>query len=408
MKKVFVLMAIAAAMIATMSCKSKKGANDQLAPLNQAVLEDTTGTMLPFIAGFEEEYFCETAQGMLPSAQVLDSLSYLFGIQNGAEISYNYGSLNMDRVNKGLEDFKLVGFKSFDEAARANFPDDNSVASHFEVSPALINELNQHYYAAKRDSSITATLRDSMSYMFGIVIGYNFGVLNINEPRYRKGLDRFFEVDLNDEFLKFSQSNFSDSLYADYAAKYEIAPDLFRPVLSRYQAAKQEALLENVKIQSRLFLAEAAKNANFERKDVAYEEMVDTTAVTKHADLIYRFTSRAENTPQVEYGDTMTVTYCGRHIDYSIFDQGQFPVNGLQEQGFVKGFTEALLMMHEGDEIEIAFPYQLGYGEEGRQNWWSGEYTIYPCETLVFTLSVSDLKKAAAVEAEEVTSVDWE
>ena len=81
------------------------------------------------------------------------------------------------------------------------------------------------------------------------------------------------------------------------------------------------------------------------------------------------------------------------HIDQSTFDEGEFPVNNFSDQGLIKGFTETLLLMHEGDKVTVVIPGELGYGKQGSYQWWSGTYTIFPNEALVFELSVSDLVK---------------
>ena len=84
----------------------------------------------------------------------------------------------------------------------------------------------------------------------------------------------------------------------------------------------------------------------------------------------------------------------GMHIDESAFDEGEFPVTNFSDQGLIKGFTEALLLMKEGDKVTVVIPGELGYGKQGSYQWWSGSYTIFPNEALVFELSVSELVKA--------------
>lgn len=414
MKKLFVLMAAACAMFATVSCGDKS--KDVLAERNQVVLDDKTGKMLPYIVGFDEQYYCETAKGMMPSGKIIDSLSYLAGIQTGAEMLYQFDGLNMDRFDKALKDFQGVEFKDFDKAARDNFPDGNNVSPRFEIDPDALTMIMNDYMRAKNDTTqlVRETLRDSASYIYGVLIGYRMGSMKLGEAQLRKGMQRFLEVDKDREYERFARGGFRDSLYTAYAEQYEIAPDLFQAVMNRYNDASQKAMMENIKIQSRLFIDEAAKAPGMQRKSVEYEEMGDTTTVTKNADILYRFTKTAEvDGPKAEYGDNFTVHYEGRHIDYAIFDQGDFPVNGLSKDGLIKGFTAALLMLREGDEIEVVIPYQLGYGEMGSRNWWGGGYTIYPYETLVFTFSITDLNTQAAVAEEpelegEESDLDWE
>lgn len=86
--------------------------------------------------------------------------------------------------------------------------------------------------------------------------------------------------------------------------------------------------------------------------------------------------------------DQVTVTYKGRLIDGTVFDQtepGQsatFPAGAL-----IPGWVEALQLMKEGDEWEIVIPSNLGYGEAGAGG------VIPPNQTLVFDLALLTVQK---------------
>jgi len=64
--------------------------------------------------------------------------------------------------------------------------------------------------------------------------------------------------------------------------------------------------------------------------------------------------------------DCATVNYKGTFIDGKIFDQSKpkapvtFPVGGV-----IAGWTEALQLMHEGDEWQLFIPAGLAYGKTG-------------------------------------------
>ena len=70
----------------------------------------------------------------------------------------------------------------------------------------------------------------------------------------------------------------------------------------------------------------------------------------------------AQPTPR----DCATVNYKGTFIDGKVFDQSKpkepitFPVRGV-----IAGWTEALQMMHEGDQWELYIPAGLAYGKAG-------------------------------------------
>lgn len=82
--------------------------------------------------------------------------------------------------------------------------------------------------------------------------------------------------------------------------------------------------------------------------------------------------------------DVVTVNYKGTLINGKVFDAtepgmpAQFVVNKL-----IPGWTEALQLMREGDEWEIAIPSTLGYGSRG-----AGDGAIPPNQTLVFDLTL--------------------
>jgi len=82
--------------------------------------------------------------------------------------------------------------------------------------------------------------------------------------------------------------------------------------------------------------------------------------------------------------DQVTVNYKGSLINGKVFDQTEpglpatFTVNEL-----IPGWTEALTLMREGDEWELAIPSRLGYGERG-----AGDGLIPPGQTLVFDLEL--------------------
>ena len=65
--------------------------------------------------------------------------------------------------------------------------------------------------------------------------------------------------------------------------------------------------------------------------------------------------------------DTVSAHYHGTFLDGRIFDSSvdrgepiDLPVNGV-----IAGWTEALLMMKEGDKWKLIVPPELGYGENG-------------------------------------------
>jgi FKBP-type peptidyl-prolyl cis-trans isomerase len=82
--------------------------------------------------------------------------------------------------------------------------------------------------------------------------------------------------------------------------------------------------------------------------------------------------------------DIVTVYYTGSLINGQVFD-GTEP--GLPAQfrasDLIPGWTEALLLMREGDKWRITIPANLGYGARG-----AGQGLIPPNQTLVFDLEL--------------------
>ena len=81
--------------------------------------------------------------------------------------------------------------------------------------------------------------------------------------------------------------------------------------------------------------------------------------------------------------DCATVNYKGTFIDGKVFDQSKpkepvtFPVHGV-----IAGWTEALQMMHVGDEWELVIPSGLAYGKSGVGPIPAGATLIFDVELL--------------------------
>lgn len=87
--------------------------------------------------------------------------------------------------------------------------------------------------------------------------------------------------------------------------------------------------------------------------------------------------------------DRVTTHYHGTFIDGQVFDSSvdrgeplAFPVNGV-----IKGWTEALQLMHVGDKWKLYVPSELAYGAQG-----SGR--IGPNETLIFEVELLGVEPA--------------
>jgi FKBP-type peptidyl-prolyl cis-trans isomerase FklB len=105
--------------------------------------------------------------------------------------------------------------------------------------------------------------------------------------------------------------------------------------------------------------------------------------VTTSSGLQYKVVTAGQGKQIHGAGDIVTVTYKGWTIDGHVFDQTQpgqtasFPAGRL-----IRGWVEALKLMHEGDEWQLVIPSKLGYGEAG------AGADIGPNQTLVFNMKL--------------------
>lgn len=143
--------------------------------------------------------------------------------------------------------------------------------------------------------------------------------------------------------------------------------------------AKQKELMAK---QEAEFKAAAEKNTT-EGKKFLEENANKEGVVTTDSGLQYKVINKGSGeTPTAD--STVEVDYKGTLINGTEFDSSyargepvQFPVNGV-----IKGWTEALQLMKEGDKWELYIPSELAYGPGG-----AGEL-IGPNATLVFEVEL--------------------
>ena len=122
------------------------------------------------------------------------------------------------------------------------------------------------------------------------------------------------------------------------------------------------------------------------------EEIVTNTAsadtITTTSGLQYRIITEGSGTENPSPSSIVSVHYSGKLSDGTEFDSSykrnqpaSFPVNGV-----IRGWTEALQLMHVGDKWELTIPSDLGYGREG-----AGK-AIPPDAMLIFEVELLEIK----------------
>ena len=204
------------------------------------------------------------------------------------------------------------------------------------------------------EASVTLeTKLDSVSYGIGVNIAENLkgqGLGDLNVEAMAKGLQDI----LNDSELVIS--------------KEEVGP-----LLNEYMGQMQ---------------AKKAKEAAKEGEEFLAINATKKGVVTLESGMQYEvLTSGSGATPGLN--DKVTTHYTGTLIDGTVFDssveRGQpasFPVSGV-----IKGWTEALQLMKEGDKWKLYIPYDLAYGERG------AGAQIGPYATLIFEIELISVDK---------------
>lgn len=113
---------------------------------------------------------------------------------------------------------------------------------------------------------------------------------------------------------------------------------------------------------------------------------------TTESGLQYRRVGRANPTGrQPTAADTVRVHYRGTFVDGRQFDSSydrgepaEFPLGRV-----IRGWTEGVALMREGETFEFVIPAELGYGER-----WVGGDELPPNSTLLFTVELLEVKPA--------------
>ena len=166
-----------------------------------------------------------------------------------------------------------------------------------------------------------------------------------------------------------------------FADKLSLTPEEMKQVLTAFQGE----LMAKMETRQKAAGEENLKKGQAFLEANAKKEGVKTTATGLQYKVNKSGTGRTPKT-----SDTVKVHYHGTLIDGTVFDSSvqrgepiSFPVNGV-----IKGWTEALQMMKEGDKWQIFLPANLAYGEQ------SPGPKIGPNSALIFDVELLAIEPA--------------
>lgn len=171
----------------------------------------------------------------------------------------------------------------------------------------------------------------------------------------------------------------ADSAYID---RDLFVKGLGQGVLKQPMSISEEQALAIIERQTAYIRQrDSIANADFLSKNKRVPGVITSKSGLQYKILKEGTGATPSDTSQVE------VNYEGRLIDGTVFDssykRGQSATFGCNQ--VIKGWTEALTMMKEGDVWELYIPYNLAYGERGNQS-------IPPYATLIFKVELIKVK----------------
>jgi FKBP-type peptidyl-prolyl cis-trans isomerase FklB len=155
----------------------------------------------------------------------------------------------------------------------------------------------------------------------------------------------------------------------------------------RMMAARSEMMKAEQERKRAAMAPEIEKNTK-EGETFLEENKKKEGVLVTSSGLQYKVISKGTGTVSPKDTNTVKVHYTGKFINGKVFDSSvqrnepaEFPLNQV-----IKGWTEGLQLMHAGDKFEFYIPYNLAYGEEGREG------AIPPASLLIFEVELLEIK----------------
>jgi len=194
---------------------------------------------------------------------------------------------------------------------------------------------------------------DSVSYSLGLMLGNNIkkdGIKEVNQEIVAKAIEDVMQDD----------------------GDYKITRQAAKIYYTNYMTALKKEKTKLARADGEAYLL---KNAT--KKGV----------ITTASGLQYEVMKKGVG-PMPTANDKVEVHYHGTLIDGTVFDSSvdrgktiSFPVMGV-----IKGWQEALQLMHVGDKLKLTIPQSLAYGKRG------AGANIPPYSTLVFEVELFGIK----------------
>jgi FKBP-type peptidyl-prolyl cis-trans isomerase FklB len=204
------------------------------------------------------------------------------------------------------------------------------------ISACLACGILQSTVLLAEEPSLPSTENDKISYSVGYQLGENF-----------KQQGQSFNTEFLFKGIEDSLNKTTPMLTPD---ERKAALTTLTQRLGEAEREKRQRQAEKNLTESKAFLAE---NANQEG------------VITLPSGLQYKeITAGSGASPKLE--DKVTVHYTGRLINGTVFDsshQRNQPAT-FQVNRVIKGWTEALQLMQEGDKWELYIPPELAYGDK--------------------------------------------
>ena len=131
-----------------------------------------------------------------------------------------------------------------------------------------------------------------------------------------------------------------------------------------------------------------AASSSFTNQKATLSNQTSEEFIATSSGLQYRILNEGSGDESPGPESVVSVHYRGKLTNGLEFDSSyqrnqpaSFPVNGV-----IRGWTEALQLMKEGDKWELIIPPDLGYGSKGAGN------IIPPDSTLIFEVELLEIK----------------